>query len=162
MELMLVMAIIVIAGSLTVPAIWTMLSITRQSAAGDQVRAQLAETRARAMDEGRPYRLGYVPGTGIFQIAPEDSPAWDQIALDTYQDEDVYRDSLPEGIVFAKSEEDITQGNGSPGSSWETIAVYLPAGNARDDGFTYFGLQGAVPMRVEVRGLTGAVDIQEK
>src|SRR5438270_551029 len=129
-ELIIVVAIMVIAAGIAVPIIRSVLSDTRQSSSGDAVRAQLAETRARAMDEGRPWRLAYLPGTGFYQYAPEDAD-WSQVQ--TYPDlkVDLVRDSLPEGIIFGATQQEILNGGGAAGSKWITIAVYLPAGNAR-------------------------------
>ncbi len=46
------------------------------------------------------------------------------------------------------------------GAKWETIAVYKWDGSAIDDSTIYFGKHGVIPMRVNVRGLTGAVSIE--
>ena len=50
-----------------------------------------------------------------------------------------------------------SQQPGSPGSTWQTIAVYNYEGHAREDTITYFGRMGTPPMAIEVRGLTGSV-----
>ena len=163
MEMLVVLTIIVIAAAIAVPVIRSMLTDGRVAAAGDQVRAQLAETRARAMDEGRPWRLAYIPGTGVYQLAPEESSEWGQTAQDPNEMIDFVRDVLPQDVVFAASEQDIAgrQEPGPAGGTWETIAVYLPAGNARDDTITFFGQMGILPMYARVRALTGAVDVQQ-
>ena len=162
MEMMLVLTIMVITAALAVPVIQSLLADNRQVAAGDQIRGRLADTRSKAMDEGRAWKLAYVANTGVLQLAPEDSDAWTQ----TYQDEvelpDLIRELLPHDIYFAASAEAILgqQQAGSPGSAWETIAVFMPAGNAQDDTVTYFGNMGFWPMRITVRALTGAVAVE--
>ncbi len=163
MEMMMVMAILVIAASISVPVIHSMLADGRLSAAADQVRAQLAETRARAMDEGRPWRLAYLPNTGVYQLAPEESTDWEQKSDEPMETAELVRGVLPKDIVFGAKEEDISgrQEAGQAGSDWETLAIYLPGGDARDDTMTYFGHVGFLPMRVQVRALTGAMSVEQ-
>lgn len=162
MELLVVMAIIVIIAGISVPVIRSMLTDTRQTAAADMVRARLADARAHAMDEGRPWKLGFIPGTGVFQLAPEDSTDWEGQQQDPIARPDLFRDELPPEIIFASSAQAIQgqSGASSGGGAWETIAIFMPAGNAREDSAVYFGKGGFWPMRAEIRGLTGSVDIQ--
>jgi type II secretory pathway pseudopilin PulG len=161
MEILVVMAIMVIAGAITVPLLSTLLADSRLSAAADQVQAQLAETRARAMEEGRPWKLAYLPGTGVYQLAPEDSTEWEQTQQDPVEKLDLIRDQLPKDILFAATAEEIQGGQaaGGGGGAWETIAVYLPAGNAQDDMQVFFGQNGVWPTQVQVRALTGGIAI---
>ncbi len=77
LEVLAVVAIIVLVSAIGVPVIQTMLVDARVSASGDMVRGRLADTRAKALDEGRSWRLGFLPNTGVFQLAPDDAPDWD-------------------------------------------------------------------------------------
>jgi len=79
LELMIVMALIVVVTSISVPVVRTMLDDARLEGATDMVRAKTAEARAYAMDTGKPWRLAYIPGTGVIQVAPEDSTDWEQM-----------------------------------------------------------------------------------
>ena len=162
MELILVMAIIVIVGSISIPVMQTMLADARFSAAGDSVRARLADTRANAMSEGRPWRLGFIANTGMYQLAPEDSSEWDNPSQELVQQRDVIRDELPKDIVFSLNQGDILNSQQAlpAGPGWETIAIYLPDGSARDDATVYFGKPGMGPNRAVVRGLTGSVSME--
>jgi Tfp pilus assembly protein FimT len=162
-EIILVVVIILITTSLSVPVIRSMLVDARSTAAGDMVRGRLAEARSHAMEEGRPWKMAYIPGTGVIQVAPEDSQQWDQMAQDVIELVDLIRDQLPPEIVLALNMNDIAGNSGdpTPGNSWETIAVYLPSGEARDDRTAYFGKTGFFPRRVVVRGLTGAVTLED-
>jgi hypothetical protein len=107
--------------------------------------------------------MAFIPGTGVIQVAPEDSQEWDQMSQDIVERLDVIRDQLPQDVVFGKTMEEIAGNSGSPtaGNSWETLAVYLPAGDAREDRTSYFGTMGFYPRKAIVRGLTGAVSIEE-
>src|SRR5207302_656192 len=97
LELVLVMALILIAASLTVPVIDSMMADTRVKAARDLVRARWADIRCQAMKEGRPYMFSVKDSTGKFKIEPEDSNA----PSDSGQEPLILEGELPEGVVFA-------------------------------------------------------------
>jgi type II secretory pathway pseudopilin PulG len=163
LEMILVLAVLVVVAAITIPLARTMMADTRLTAASDMVRARLADTRSMAMEQGRPFKMGYLANTGRFQIAPEDAPEWDAVTDEDFDSDDVIRGSLPQDILFGASEDAFT-GKGataSPGSSWETIAVFLPIGSARGDACICFGKTGLPPLRVRLRGLTGAVTAED-
>jgi prepilin-type N-terminal cleavage/methylation domain-containing protein len=162
LEIILVMALIVIMSAVAVPMMQSMLGDARVSAAGDLLRGQLAETRGNAMGEGRPWRLAFLPNTGVFQMAPEESSEWDNVVQDPILSPDVTRDALPKDIVMSLNQGDI-MGNEkaiAAGSAWETIATYSPDGSARDDVTVYYGRPGFGPNRVVLRSLTGSVSME--
>jgi prepilin-type N-terminal cleavage/methylation domain-containing protein len=162
LEVVFVLAVIVIVAALSVPVMRTMLADSRLSASADLIRGRMAETRSKAMEEGRSWKLGFIANTGVYQYAPEDSDQWANTSTDAVAQSDVIRDELPKDIVFALNREDImnSQPGSAPGGNWETIAVFQSDGSARDDTTTYFGKAGLAPMRANVRGLTGAVTIE--
>lgn len=157
-ELVLVMAVIVALAGLTVPLIEPMLAPNRIQAASDLVRTEWAEMRARAMSEGRAYRFSVQENTGKYKIEPEEPPGQDD-------NEPVLQvqGELPEQVVFVKSEMALVGANAAPQGSgqWDTVAVFLPEGNARDDALLYFGLPGMRASGVRLRALTGAVSVVE-
>jgi prepilin-type N-terminal cleavage/methylation domain-containing protein len=161
MELILVLAIVVIASAVAVPVVSTMIADSRMSAAGDQVRGGMAETRARAMDQCRPWRMAFLPGTGVYQIAPDDGD-WSGADHEPTEKVDLLRDQLPKGIVFGSSEHEISggQGGSSGGGGWTTICVYKSDGTGQDDATTYFGKPGLIPMRIKMRAFTGSVTVE--
>jgi len=162
MELVFVLAIIIIVTAISVPVISTIMSDMSVTAAGDRLRALLAETRANAMSDGVPWRLAFNPNTGIYQMAPEDSAEWSNAAMDSAQQSDLLRDSLPKEIVMSLRQEDIMGSDKAlpAGGNWETIAIFDPIGAARDDTLIYYGKPGSGPDRIRVRGLTGAVSVE--
>lgn len=162
MEIILVLAIVVMVAAISVPLIGYLIGDSRLTAAGDVVRGKLAETRALAVEDSQPWRLAYLPNTGIFQLAPDDSPEWENTATDLVEKEGLVRDELPKDVVFALTHDDIMgqQQALPPGVAWQTIAIFMPDGSAQDDTTTYFGKAGVGPMRVQVRGLTGSVSIE--
>jgi len=162
MEVLVVLAIIIIVGTISVPVIQTMMDDARITSSADQVRANLAETRARAMDSGKPWRLACIPNTGVFQLAPDDSADWENMEQYAIEKADLIRDSLAKDIVFGASAGDVrgSSTGGTPGSAWQTIAVYQYDGSAREDSTVYFGKAGTPPMAAELRGLTGSVTMR--
>jgi type II secretory pathway pseudopilin PulG len=162
LEIILVLAILVIVTALTVPSMQSMLADSRLTGAGDVVRGRLADARANAMSEGRPWKFGFIANTGVYQLAPEDSSEWDNASQELVEKADVIRDELPKDIVFSLNQEDILNSQQAlpPGPGWETIAIYLPEGYARDDTTVYFGKPGGGPNRAVLRGLTGSVSME--
>jgi len=162
-EIVLVVVILFIITAISIPVISSMLTDARSTAAGDMLRGRLAEARARAMEEGRPWRLAFIPGTGVVQIAPEESQEWDHVAQGDIEKVDLVRSQLPADIVLGCTMEEIVSNPGAatPGNSWETIAIYLPAGDARADQTAYFGKTGFYPRRVVLRGVTGVPTIED-
>jgi len=170
-ELLVVVALIVLIASLSVPYFLTMMTDARISAAGDQIRARMADARSMALEQGRPYRFAFLPGTGRFQIAPDDSSEWNSVQDEgEVEQEDLIRGTLPEGIIFATDASAVRDGNGtSAGNSWQLAGVFLPEGGARggdngdgttgDDVTFYFGKSGIAPLAVRLRGLTGTVRV---
>jgi prepilin-type N-terminal cleavage/methylation domain-containing protein len=161
-ETVLVVAILVIVGAIAIPVTQTLLLDMRIVAAGDMVRARLADARSKALEQGRPWKLACIANTGVFQLAPEEASDWDSADQQPQQKMELIRDHLPTDIIFATSESDIAGSKDQlPASGrWETIAVYLPEGGARDDTILYFGKTGLMPMRVRVRGLTGVATVE--
>lgn len=163
-EIILVMAVIVIVTAISVPVVRTMLTDTRISAAADTVRGQMTEARARAMEEGRPWKLAVITNTGTFQLAPDDSTEWsNSSAQEPERKPDLIRGQLPEDVIFSLTH-DAIMGKPTPdppGTSWEAIAVFLPDGTARDDSTIYVGQSGIAPMRLQLRALTGAIIVEE-
>ncbi len=98
-ELMLVMAIILVAAAITIPAIDAMMSDGSLKAARDMVRARWADIRGRAMKEGRPYKFSTIDQSKKFKIEPEDSNA----PSDSDEPPIIYEGELPGDIVFTKA-----------------------------------------------------------
>src|SRR5262245_60065397 len=161
-ELVLVLAVILIAASLSMPAIDALLASNKVTAARDMVRTQWAEMRARALEEGRPYRFAVTENTGKFRVAPDADAYW---SGGGNQDRDekpplIFEGELPEGVLFTTSEAAFacTEQAPAPGPEWGlTIAVYLADGVGRDDATIFFGKAGQRAVGLRMRALTGAV-----
>jgi prepilin-type N-terminal cleavage/methylation domain-containing protein len=150
-ELMLVMMLILIAAALSIPAIDAMMADGRVKAARDMVRARWADIRGRAMKEGRPYQFSIISGTAKFKIEPEDPNA----PSDTDEAPLILEGELPEHVLFNL---DAGGTGSSAGSDYQTLAVYLADGTARDDVQIMFGRADAPgSIGLHLRALTGAV-----
>lgn len=70
MELLLVLVLLVIAGSLAVPAITGAFGGVKLKRAGDKIIARWAEARAQAIETGVPYQFRFRPNTNAYRIEP--------------------------------------------------------------------------------------------
>jgi prepilin-type N-terminal cleavage/methylation domain-containing protein len=120
MEMLLVLAVLVIVAAITIPVIRSMMTDTRIDAAGDQVQSLAADTRARAMEDGRAWKLAYIPNSGFIQLAPEESDEWVAATTEVLEKKDLRREQLPLEIIFAATHDGImgVQQAGQPGSTW--------------------------------------------
>jgi prepilin-type N-terminal cleavage/methylation domain-containing protein len=156
-ELMLVMAVVLVAAAISIPAIDAMMADGQIKAARDMVRARWADIRGRAMREGRPYKFSIIENTCRFKIEPEDisDPS------DTDDGDMTFEGELPPQILFTKDQSGVGAAGGA-GGDYETLAVYLPDGTARDDVQVLFGKQGSRPIGLYLRALTGAVTMVDQ
>ena len=165
-ELMLVMAILVAASFLAIPAIQPMIATNDLQAASDAIQGRWTEMRTRAIAEGQPYRFAIREKTGEYKIAPDTKDYWGgdgEAATGTGDVQPlVVEDKLPGKVVFQKY--DITccdscaaaQGQGG-GGSWSHVLTFLPNGTAREDVQISFGQDGARSLTLVLRGMTGTV-----
>lgn len=165
MELLVVLAILALIGVMVAPSFRTLSGATRQKAAADAIRGELAAARAWAMEDGAPYRVAISTDGTRIRRAPEST----------------FLDATPiqNGSSAAKSAEyvfehvstsiDVGPDQAPPSSTdgWNTIAILLPDGTCRDDGTGTSNLTVAVseifqngtqsaPIKVAIRGITGS------
>lgn len=161
LEMIIVVAIMVVVAAMSIPVITTMLDDAHMTAGADMIRARLADTRAKALDSGRPWKLAYLPGSGTFQLAAEDGDAWNDAGNEPKETQDFTRGELPKDIILAVNRDDIAGVQGAPQTTggWQTLAIFTGDGSARDDATVYVGKTGLMPLRLRVRGLTGTVAI---
>jgi prepilin-type N-terminal cleavage/methylation domain-containing protein len=162
LELLLVLAIVVMAAAISVPVVTAMLADAHITAGADMVRARIADTRARALDSGVPWKIAYLPGTGVLQYAAEDdADHWSDTSQEPDETPDFVRSELHKDVILAANRDDIagSAGGGQASGGWQTLAVFTADGGARDDGMVYVGKAGMMPLRLRVRGLTGAVTL---
>ncbi len=150
MELVLVVSLIVIVGAVSFPTFQSMVGGFRSQAAVDTVRGVWAQARAKAMNDGLPYRFSVVQGKGNYRLAPDVGEFWAGSAASATSNDPnnkplVIEDALPNTVRFSTpsaaqagervgGSEDTTAPSGSIDvSSWNTVVVFLPDGTARDN-----------------------------
>jgi prepilin-type N-terminal cleavage/methylation domain-containing protein len=175
LEVILVMAVIVMLVTLSIPSYNAAQGYFKMTAAVDAIRAACAQARAHAIEEGRPYRVSVVPDTGNFRVAPDLPDFWggSPPSFDPENPSLVLEQALPKGIKFvfdgsspSAMTSDVDKGSDddpsqvAPGS-WSSLIVYNPDGSARDDVGILLQGGGAMPTKIMVRGLTGTTRVRQ-
>jgi hypothetical protein len=174
-EMVLVLALIVLVASITVPALDAMYADYKVMAAADQVRARWADARTQAVNEGRSYRFAVVRNQGNFRVAPDSPEFWSNGSSGSEPTTGgllIVEDTLPRGIRFAVGDlnsEDFTNDTALPAEAvspdqWTSIVTFLPDGRATAlDGTDsnevriIFQARNARPVQLRLRTLTGTV-----
>jgi prepilin-type N-terminal cleavage/methylation domain-containing protein len=170
-EVVLVMALMVILAAIGYPSIESMYTSVKVDGAADSVRAAWAEAQAHAVKEGRPYRFAVVPGKGNYRVAPDSSDYWNGgVPKEPEDGQDppiVLTGSLPKGIAFTEGsgpppadEDTALPDNAVSSSEWVSTAVFLSDGTAQDDVDIHLQLEGARPMVIHLRSMTGVVTVE--
>ena len=148
-EVLLVMALLIALGAVAYPTLSAMYGDVRVKAAADEVRAAWTEARARAIEDGRAYRVA--PDAGEFWDG-SGGPA-DENAAPPY----IQEDDLPDRIVFEP------QGDLPSDGAWTTVVVFNPDGSCQSD--TEIALKeddDSTVVVVRVRAMTGAISVRKK
>jgi prepilin-type N-terminal cleavage/methylation domain-containing protein len=171
-EIILVLAILVIAAALSYPSLRSSYGYYKLQGGVDAVRSAWAHARARAIEEGRPYRFAVESGGRHFRVAPDHPDYWsggDAPADDANGKGMVLEQALPSGVRFTvNGEPSATPPNDgldreetTPSSGdWSPAVVFLPDGTAPEDVRIVFQIKGVKPTSVHLRGLTGTVTVQ--
>jgi Tfp pilus assembly protein FimT len=163
--LAVVLAILVVIAALVVPNLGTMFGDTKVSSAADLVRARWTDARSRAQEEGRPYKFAVQMDTGKFRLAPDSPEFWGNGANNNTNNSDhpalILEDVLPKNVVFAPNPNAGAAQNSSGGndSDWSHAVIFFPDGTASDDYNICFNAQGSRPIMLQLRGVTGSVDM---
>jgi prepilin-type N-terminal cleavage/methylation domain-containing protein len=170
LEMVLVTAVIGMLAAMSVPVMTSLQSHTRIQAGVDAVRAAWAQGRAKAIEEGRPYRFAVVMGKSNFRLAPDRADSWNggnAPSSDPAGPGLVREGALPKGVVFADKDQagptgtDTVVPAGHVGQGmWADVAVFQPDGTAREDVEIAFQVQGSRGMVIRLRALTGAVSVK--
>jgi type II secretion system protein H len=171
LEITLVIALMAIMAALAVPSMDGMYGEVKTRSAADCFRSTLLTARSHAIDEGRPYSVGVVPGTGHYRIAPDDPSFWNGAGeatspLDSATPAFVLEESLPGGMHFATDDgspqdenSDSPAADSVDSSQWTKQATFFPDGTALADTQVTFHLTGSRPLVLKLRALTGGVTV---
>ena len=170
-EMVVVMAILVVAAAVAMPSMQSGNG-TSLNAAADTVKAAWAKARARAIADGQPYRFAVMANTSQFQVAPDSSSLWEGSSQGTTTADSgsqplVIKDSLPQGMIFLSGDgasgsssssgsapAPASSGGGSGG--WTCEIVFMPDGTTQQDAQIAFGAAGGRSLVLQVRSATGA------
>ena len=166
-EMIVVLAVMVIAAALAVPTLSALSGGTPLNAAADTVKARWADARSRAVGEGRPYKFAVMQNTGKFRVAPDSSEFWDGSSATSgtsssggnSQPPLVVEGSLPQEMHFVTAPDNgngAAQGQSGSSDGWACPVVFLPDGTTEQDAQIAFGTKGGRPLVLKVQSATGA------
>jgi len=142
-EIVVVAAIILIAGAIAIPTISSMMGDTPVKAAADQVKSRWAEARAKAMEEGKPYRFSVID-SNKFRVGPDDD----------FDGAGGMEDTLPRDVSFN------TNSDNQNSNSGNQSVIFLPDGTASTDFNLPLNGQGSAPVTLKLNKTTGAANLQ--
>ncbi len=154
MEVVVVMAILLILAAVVIPSVSAIRGDTRQRAAADAIRGELATARSRAREEARPYRVAISEDGRRIRREPDGAEFGSTPAA-----EGATASATAVEYAFEDVTAEVVGGSSDPmsGSGWVTVAVLLPDGTCRDDNvLVNVKEDGRGSLQVHVRGLTGS------
>ncbi len=165
-EILLVMAILVLVGALSIPAVQQSFSRQSLDKAADRVRVAMGQARVRAIREGEVYAVFFAEGGSWFNVAPF-SKVQDQVSLSSERQSlanerrqsNFENDLLPKGIRFAAGVVPVdaraAQSLGSDnGSGTIRPVLFYPDGTSQDAKLVMQNEKGNY-VEIQLRGLTG-------
>jgi prepilin-type N-terminal cleavage/methylation domain-containing protein len=164
-ELIAVMAILILIAAVVLPSVAGFRGDSRPRAAADAIRGELAASRARAKEEGRPYRVALSQDGKRLRRAPDDDAFASAAAADSPGGAHAAVDYALEGVTASVAPEQDSQPPGPDGDGWVTLASAQPDGTLRLTTGTDSVLVsvkeegGGGALYVRVRGLTGRVSV---
>jgi prepilin-type N-terminal cleavage/methylation domain-containing protein len=161
-EVMLVMVMLIILAVVAYPSLSAMYGDVKVKAAADQVRASWTEARARAIEDGRPYRFAVKPGGGDFRVAPDAAEFWDgsgggNSANENYPAPHIDEGTLTGSITFSVPDNLPTSGE------WTTVAIFNADGSCQSD--VEISLKeddDSTPIVIRARAMTGAITVKKQ
>ena len=155
-ELIAVMAVLVILAVIILPSVSAFRGDTRQRAAADVIRTELKIARARAKEEGRPYRVAISQDGTRIRRAPE---ADDFASVSAFDHAAGSAAAVDYPFEYAKAQVVAEQDATPPtsGDGWVTIATALPDGTCREVSvLVSLTEDDRGPIYLRIRGLTGS------
>jgi prepilin-type N-terminal cleavage/methylation domain-containing protein len=179
-ELLVVLALLVVIGSIVVPVFTGSFASVRLRRAGDQVLTRWSQARARAIETGEAYQFRFTPETGAYRVEPwmavmevgvgasraapsATAASTNDAASLTNDDSAVQSRSLPEKITFhggelavedALSRERQVASMKSAGDELSTPILFFPDGTTSEASVVLANDRNQF-VRLTLRGLTG-------
>ena len=168
-EVVLVLALLVVVGAVSVPLLGGAFSRAGLQSASDLLRGAWSQARLEAMQSGQSFAFHCEPHGGRFQLValdqlgmPEsqalqpENPNAERAASDILR---LNRSQLPEGVIFARADVAdssylaATAGSSSE-ASWSSPILFRPDGTTSDASLLLANEYNQT-IRVTLRGLTG-------
>jgi len=145
-EIIVVLGIIAIIGAIAIPTLSSMMGDTPVKAAADQVKSRWAEARAKAMEQGKPYRFS-VTDNNKFRVAPDDE--FDGVTG--------MNDELPKDVSFSGGGSNNQNNNGSDNG---ISVVFQPDGTASTDFELGLNGKGCAPVTLIMNKTTCSAEMK--
>jgi prepilin-type N-terminal cleavage/methylation domain-containing protein len=155
-ELIVVMAVILIFGAIVVPTLFGARRDTQVKAGGDIVHSYIARARAKAVEDGKAYRLALSADGKKVQIMPDVDDGTAAEDDETNSGPLHCEESLPEGVtaVIITSDDDYVA---QDQTGWQRVATFLPDGTCREEGVEVrVEEKGVQSIIIKLRGITGS------
>lgn len=180
LEVLLVLAIIVLLGALSWPALSGPLAVQRLKSGADDVRIQFVQARIDAVSKGRVFQFRFMPEGDRFLV--ESMPTPEAMTADvesagsaeggsldgTLQDDVPVEDGLPKGVRFAggsvasdlRAVAALGQSTAlsTTGASWSEPILFYPDGSTSTATVRLQNERGSA-IEVSLRGATGVVSV---
>jgi Tfp pilus assembly protein FimT len=175
MELLLVLAIIVIAAAAVAPRMTGVMRNVTLNSAAQTVRAELTRAHVMAMKTGRVQVFQYEVGGRKYKLEPWiagddaiESPNGQENSAPSSHAKTQAEPMLHEGAKFAagdaavesRSEKIEQELQSSTGTTWSRPIMFYPDGSA-GDAYIVVGNDHNTGIRIDLRGMTAAVHLSE-
>lgn len=163
LELLVVMAALLVLGSVALPTLFGMRGDTRTKAGADILRSRMNEARAKAMEDGQPYRLAISADQRRVRLAPDTNDPTGGVQPTAPEEGTgplVREDEMPENVTASVLLDEENGQTSQDEAGWVRVATFLPDGTCREDNVEVEVREsGVVPLVVKLRGLTGTVSV---
>jgi len=146
-EILVVVAVIALTGAIAIPTLNSMMGDNPVKAAADQVKSRWAEARAKAMEQGKPYRFS-VTGDNTFRTAPDDD----------FDGPGGLNDTLPRDVSFASGGNAANNQNNGMAEGTNSV-VFQPNGTATSDLELGLNGKGCVPVTLKMNKTTCSANV---
>jgi prepilin-type N-terminal cleavage/methylation domain-containing protein len=160
-ELLVVMALLILLAAIILPSVGAFRGDTRQRAGADVIRTELATARARAKEEGRPYRVALSQDRTRIRRAPDTidfaQTQASEISGGSATAVDYPFEHVTAERVFENNASTSASGSDAaePIDGWVTVATILPDGTCKEDTVLVVIKENEEsPVYLRVRGLT--------
>jgi type II secretion system protein H len=153
-ELIVVIAILILIAAVVLPSVGAFRGDSRPRAAADAIRGELAAARARAKEEGRPYRVAISEDGTRLRRAPDDADFEQAAAVDASGGAHAAVDYALEHVTASV----VPEADAAPPASangWTTLACVQPDGTCREDSVLVSLKDDDGPtLQLRIRGVT--------